>query len=233
MSNITADMNTNNMNTAAKSSKKVAKKDSVTVTVTATPAPAVAEKPAAKAVAKKAAAPKAEAEVVAAPVAAPEAQAVAAAAPAVKSVNEEIVSLTSELNSVKEALRKSFVALKAIEKRHAAEIKEAKKRRRPKKEVDGEAKPARASVFTTPVILKDTLCTLLSKPKGTSMTPAECTRAVRGYITEHGLKGEKHAIKYDSRLFEVLGLAKEESLTYKNIQKYLYRLYEKKPVATA
>jgi chromatin remodeling complex protein RSC6 len=230
MSNNTADMNT--MNSAKTSGKRVAKKtDTVTVTVAATPAAPAAAEVKAKAP-KKVAAPKAE---VAAPAvaAAPEAQAVTAAPAPVKSVSEEIAALTKELNDAKETLRKASVALKAIERKHGQEIKEARKRRKQKKEVDGEAKPARPSVFTTPVLLKDSLSTLLGKPKGTMMSPADVTRAVKVYINEHGLKGEKHAIHHDARMYEVLGVKAGETLTYKNIQKYLYQLYIKEAKPTA
>ncbi len=238
MNNITTDNNTNNMNTAAKTGPKraVAKKADVTVTVTATPAPAApAAEVKAKAAPKAKAAAKADAPVVAAPVAAaPEAQAVAAAAAPVKSVSEEIAALNSKINSARETLREAAVALKTIEKRHNQELKEAKKRRRVKKEVDGEVKAApKPSVFTTPVLLKNTLAVFLGKPVGTMMSPADVTRAVKVYIDEHKLKGEKHEIHPDTRMCEVLGLKAGETLTYKNIQKYLYQLYEKKQAASA
>jgi hypothetical protein len=237
MNNITPDNNTNNMNTAAKTAPKraVAKKADVTVTVTATPVPvAPAAEVKAKAAPKKAVA-KAEAPVATAPVAAaPEAQAVAAAAAPVKSVSEEIAALNAKINVARETLREAAVALKTIEKRHNQELKEAKKRRRVKKEVDGEVKAApKPSVFTTPVTLKSTLAVFLGKPVGTMMSPADVTRAVKVYIDEHKLKGEKHEIHPDVRMCETLGLKAGETLTYKNIQKYLYQLYEKKQAATA
>ena len=238
MNNNTTDTNTNNMNTAAKTGptkRTVAKKADVTVTVT-TPAPAapVAEVKA-KAAPKKAVA-KAEAPVAATTspagivVAAPEAQAVAAAPAAVKSVSEEIAALNAKINVARETLREASVALKTIEKRHNQEIKEAKKRRRVKKEVDGEVKAApKPSVFTTPVTLKSTLAVFLGKPVGTMMSPADVTRAIKVYIDEHKLKGEKHEIHPDVRMCEVLGLKAGETLTYKNIQKYLYQQYIKEP----
>ena len=237
MNNITTDNNTNNMNSAKTATKRaVAKKADVTVTVTA-PAPvASATEVKAKAAPKAKAPAKAEAAPVAAApvVAAPEAQAVAAAPAAVKSVSEEIAALNKKINDARETLREAAVALKTIEKRHNQEIKEAKKRRRVKKEVDGEAKAApKPSVFTTPVLLKDTLASFLGKPKGHMMSPADVTRAVKVYIDEHKLKGEKHEIHPDARMCEVLGLKAGETLTYKNIQKYLYQLYEKKQAASA
>lgn len=229
MSAISSGINTNNMS-AKPAAKRVAKKSD------AAPAPAIAtvEVKVAAPVKAKAAVPKAKAAaapVVAAPVTvaapAPEAQAVAAAA-AVRSVTEEVADLSKQLNAVKESLRTALTALKTIEKRHGQELKEAKKRRRVKKEtVDGEVKPARPSVFTTPVLLKDGLASFLGKEKGTKMSPADVTRAVKIYIDEHKLKGEKHEIHPDARMCEVLGLKAGEILTYKNIQKYLYQQYIK------
>ena len=98
-----------------------------------------------------------------------------------------------------------------------------------------EVKPARPSVFTTPVLLKDGLATFLGKSKGPKMSPADVTKAVKIYIDEHKLKGEKHEIHPDARMCEVLGLKAGEILTYKNIQKYLYQQYikEAKPVVAA
>lgn len=215
------------MSTAApKAKRSVAKKNDVTVevAVAAAPAPKVAKAPKAKAV-------EAPAAVTAVPTPAPEASAPKAAAP-VTTVEEEVKRLTAEIDNMGNALKAARLALKAIEKRHAAELKEAKKRKRVKKEA-GENKEPRPSVFTTPVLLKDTLATFLGKPKGTMMSPADVTKAVKVYIDEHKLKGEKHEIKPDAKMCSVLGIGAGETLTYKNIQRYLYQLYVKKEKATA
>ena len=230
MNTNTSVTNTNNMSTTApKAKRSVAKKSDVTVEVKVeAPAPAVKAAKAPKAKAAETAA-----TVTAAPVqtAAPEASAVKVAAP-VTTVEEEVKRLTAEIDNMGNALKAARLALKAIEKRHAAELKEAKKRKRVKKEA-GENKEPRPSVFTTPVLLKDTLAVFLSKPKGTMMSPADVTKAVKVYIDEHKLKGDKHEIRPDARMCEVLGIKAGETLTYKNIQKYLYQQYikEAKPVA--
>ena len=236
MNSNTSGTNTNNMSAKPTAAKRVAKKSDaapvatveVKVAAAAAPAKKAAAPKAAKAVVAVAAAP-----VVAAAAAAPVAQAVAAPV-AVRSVTEEIADLTKELNDVKESLRKSLTALKTIEKRHGQELKEAKKRRKQKKEtVDGEVKPARPSVFTTPILLKDSLAVFLGKSKGTRMSPADVTRAVKVYIDEHKLKGDKHEIRPDVRMCEVLSIKAGETLTYKNIQKYLYQQYVREPKVVA
>jgi hypothetical protein len=213
--------------------KRVAKKSDAApaATIATVEVKVAATAPAKKVAATKAA--KVEAVVAAAPVAAA-AVPVASAPVAVRSVTEEIADLTKELNDVKESLRKSLTALKTIEKRHGQELKEARKRRKAKKEtVDGEVKPARPSVFTTPILLKDSLAVFLGKTKGTKMSPADVTRAIKVYIDEHKLKGDKHEIRPDVRMCEVLGIKAGETLTYKNIQKYLYQQYVREPKVVA
>jgi chromatin remodeling complex protein RSC6 len=88
------------------------------------------------------------------------------------------------------------------------------------------------------VTLKDELCSFLGKSKGTQMTPADVTRAFSAYVDSHKLKdAEKgHTIHPDAAMRKVLGVKEGETLTYRNIQSYLYKLYvlpEKKKVATA
>ncbi len=189
----------------------------------AAPAPTPAAAPAASKKAAKAAAAT-PAPVVDVPVAS---AAVEAAAPVpVASVAEQVASYIKELTSIRDAASKTIAGLRRLERQHAREVKEAKRRRRVKKE-EGETKEARPSVFTTPVLLKDTLATFLGKEKGTKMSPAEVTKAVKVYIDTHGLKGEKHNINPDDAMRSVLGLAKGETLSYRSIQSYLYKLYIK------
>jgi len=206
--------------TTKTAAKTVAKKTEVAAAV-----PAVTPAAAPKKAAKAAAAPVA----VASPAAVPAASApVEAAAPApVVSVAEQIQTMVKELSSIRDASSKTIAALRKLEKQHSREVKEAKRRRRVKKD-DGEAKEARhPSVFTTPYLLKDTLATFLGKEKGTKMTPAEVTKAFKVYIDTHGLKGEKHAINPDTAMRSVLGLKADEVLSYRSIQSYLYKLYIK------
>ena len=93
-------------------------------------------------------------------------------------------------------------------------------------------------MVTTPVTLKDELCSFLGKATGSQMTPADVTRAFSAYVDSHKLKdAEKgHTIHPDAAMRKVLGVKEDETLTYRNIQSFLYKLYllpEKKKVATA
>jgi hypothetical protein len=221
--------------------KKVTKKsDAPVAEVAAVAAPAVAEK------SKKAAAPKAAAApvaAVAAPVAAaPVASTVTeAAAPAdVKTVDQEISALITTFQSQRDQAVSAIKTLQRLQKRVAKEVKEAGRRRRRAKKEDenGVPKEKRPTIFTTPVTLKDELCTFLGKAKGSQMTPADVTRAFSAYVDSNKLKdAEKgHTIHPDAAMRKVLNVKDGEVLTYRNVQSYLYKLYvlpEKKKAPSA
>jgi chromatin remodeling complex protein RSC6 len=224
-------------NTSATSvAKKVTKKSDAAAPVAAAPvaaAPAVAEKVAPKKAAK-AAAPVVEA--VAAPVAAP----VAAAAEVVeqKTVEQEIAALISVHQNLRDQSVAAIKTLQKLQKRVAREVKEAGRRRRRAKKEDenGAPKEKRPTIFTTPVTLKDELCVFLGKAKGSQMTPADVTRAFSAYVDSHKLKDadKGHTIHPDAAMRKVLGLKENEEVSYRNVQKYLYKLYvlpEKKAVS--
>jgi len=235
MSNTSTGINTmSKPSTAQPAAKKVTKKsDSVAAPfAAAAAAPVAAAAPAAK---------KAKPSV-AAPAAAPVAAAVAEAAAPVesKSVEQEIAALVTLHQNLRDQAVSAIKTLQRLQKRVAKEVKEAgRRRRRSKKESeDGAVKEKRPTIFTTPVTLKDELCSFLGKAKGSQMTPADVTRAFSAYVDSHKLKdAEKgHTIHPDAAMRKVLGVKDDETLTYRNIQSFLYKLYllpEKKKVATA
>jgi chromatin remodeling complex protein RSC6 len=214
--------------------------------VVAAPAPVVAAPAKKEKVAKKAAdaAPATAAAVVAAtvaPVEPPAASAVAGAtanAEPVTTVSQDIEALTTQLQSVRDAAISGLKALSKLSKRVAREVKEAGRRRRRNKAapVEGAAPVAkRPTIFTTPVTLRDSLCAFLGKPKGSQMTPADVTKAFSTYVESHKLKdAEKgHTIHPDAAMRNVLGVKEGEPLTYRNIQTYLYKLYDLPKRATS
>jgi chromatin remodeling complex protein RSC6 len=223
------------MNKSSTSTKRVSKKSD------ATAAPAVAAPVAAAPVVEKAT-KKSKPAVAPAPVAAaPVVSAVAeVAAVEVRTVEQEIASLIASHQKIRDEAVSNIKTLQRLQKRVAKEVKEAgRRRRRSKKEgEDGAPKEKRPTIFTTPVTLKDELCGFLGKSKGTQMTPADVTRAFSAYVDSHKLKdAEKgHTIHPDAAMRKVLGVKEGETLTYRNIQSYLYKLYvlpEKKKATTA
>jgi chromatin remodeling complex protein RSC6 len=217
--------------TTSTAAKRVSKKTEAPVATTPTaPAPApVAEKATKKT--KPAVAP--EAPVTATPV--------ADVAPVeTKTVEQEITSMIASHQKIRDEAVANIKTLQRLQKRVAKEVKEASKRRRRAKREgeDGTPKEKRPTIFTTPVTLKDELCGFLGKSKGSQMTPADVTRAFSAYVDSHKLKdAEKgHTIHPDAAMRKVLGVKEGETLTYRNIQSYLYKLYvlpEKKKSVTA
>jgi chromatin remodeling complex protein RSC6 len=228
--------NTTGTNTMSKSVNNNAKRVSKKSDAPAAPVAAAAAAPAAEKASKK------SKPVAAAPAAAPVAAPVTAEAAPVeqKTVEQEIAALIATHQKIRDESVSAIKTLQRLQKRVAKEVKEAaRRRRRSKKEgEDGAPKEKRPTIFTTPVTLKDELCSFLGKAKGSQMTPADVTRAFSAYVDSHKLKdAEKgHTIHPDAAMRKVLGVKDGEALTYRNIQSYLYKLYvlpEKKKVATA
>ena len=236
---------TSTMNKSTPVAKRVSKKSdvpAVSAQLAAVPAPVAAAAPVVEKAAKKskpAVAPSASAST--APVAAaPVVSAVAEAAVVVeaKTVEQEIAALVISHQKIRDEAVTNIKTLQRLQKRVAKEVKEAgRRRRRSKKEgEDGVPKEKRPTIFTTPVTLKSELCTFLGKTQGSQMTPADVTRAFSAYVDSHKLKdAEKgHTIHPDVAMRKVLGVKEGETLTYRNIQSYLYKLYvlpeKKKPV---
>lgn len=199
----------------AKSSKAAAASTAVAATVVAAPAP-VTEAPAASAIA------------------------IAASTEPITTIAQDIESLTAQLQNARDIAVSGLKALGKLSKRVARDIKEAGRRRRRNRVVaEPGAAPAvkRPTIFTTPVTLKPELATFLGKPVGSQMTPADVTRAFSAYVDSHKLKdAEKgHTIHPDAAMVRVLGVKDGETLTYRNIQTYLYQLYDlpKKAAAAA
>jgi chromatin remodeling complex protein RSC6 len=224
-------MSKNTTATASTAAKKVTKKSDAAAPVAAVAAPVapiapvVAEKAPKKTVAKAAAA--VAAPVAAAPVAAP-VESSEAAQVEQKSVEQEISALIAVHQQLRDQSVAAIKTLQKLQKRVAKEVKEAgRRRRRVKKEEDGSNAVKRPTIFTTPVTLKDELCAFLGKPKGSQMTPADVTRAFSAYVETHKLKdAEKgHNIHPDAAMRKVLNIKEDEKITYRNVQRYLYKLY--------
>jgi len=236
MSKNTSSASTSAAAVAAPAAKRVTKKSDAAAPAAAAAAAAPAAPAAPAAASKKESKAAAAAPAVAA---APAAAVAAAPAPVASSaevvVEAEVRSVEQEINDlvkVHQQLRDQAVAaiknLQKLQKRVAKEIKEAgRRRRRVKKEEDGQVKEKRPTIFTTPVTLKDELCVFLGKSKGTQMTPADVTRAFSAYVDQHKLKdaNKGHTIHPDAAMRKVLGIKEGEQVSYRNVQTHLYKLY--------
>ncbi len=226
-------------NTEATKKPRAVKKTETAPAAAAAPVVAAAT-PAAPAAEKKPRATKAKATEAAAPVAAVAAQpgslveaspvspSTADAAPAT-TVNDDIRSALETVTRLRDEASKMIAGLRKLDKRVSKEIKEARKRKRTKREVDP-TKPKRPNVFQEPQNISADLCKFFGKATGSQMSRAEVTSGVSAYVKKNGLQN-KHEIKPDANLKGLLGVSDADTLTYFNIQKYLNKHYIKNVVA--
>ena len=153
----------------------------------------------------------------------------ASATSADASLADEVKTLRDQLTSVRDAASAALAALKRVEKRASADVKEAKKsKRKPRVDENGERKP---SNFEIPVAISDELSTFLGGPKNNKMARKDVTTSLNKYINAHNLRN-KHAITPDAPLRKLLKLAEGESTDIFKLQKLLKPHYPK-PAAKA
>ena len=227
---------------AAKTSKKVAKKDAVVdAPVVAAPvvaAPVVAAPVAAETTPAKRATKRAtKTETVVAP--APEVvtsspvETVTAPSAPVTTLDDDLKAVSTNLNGLRETTSTLLSQIKKLEKRVHREMKEARKRRRRVRVDENGNEVARPPcAFEIPNVVSQELLTFLGRPSGTQMSRSEVTKAVNEYLKTHSLK-HKHEIKPDVPLRKLLAIGEGEPLTYFNLQKYLNRHYVKNTPAVA
>ncbi len=240
----TASTSTSAAAAASKGAKRVAKKPGAAAAAepAAAAAPVAIEEPVA-------ATPIAAATPVAVADAIPEASEAGAGATATQkkttSVEEEIAAAMKQLTAIRDGAMEALAVFKRLAKAHTREVKDARKRKRAKKEETegGGATAAHAAddrpcIFTTPVVIADSLCALLGKSNGSKMMPTEVTRAINTYVDENGLKAEeKNMVRPNEDMIAALGIPASDlangTLPRRMLQKYLYKLYTKDATATA
>ena len=209
--------------------KTTATKTTKTETPAAAPAPAAAASASAASAAPAVKAKKVVAKADAVPAAAPVAVAApAAAAPAAADAAAEVDSSLMEqsgeflvklqqLGALINALKTEY---RTLEKKWTRDLKVAQKQSSKRKRKAGARAP---SGFVKPTRISDELATFLAKPAGTEMARTEVTRDINKYIREHNLqdKANGRQINPDSKLAGLLKVAKNDVLTYFNLQRYM------------
>ena len=232
------------MSTAeTKKSAKSAKKEAVVAPVAASPAAAPAPAPA-KAKKAKAVAAKTEVTVpVVAPViAAPAESAVPAtggASPTLLEVVERLREIRARVSAdLKTAIGDAINAAKTA----AREVKDARRKRRVKKDVADMTPEEKAAhelrrsknAFLKPRALSAELCTFMSLPAGSQRSQTEVTKFVSTYVKSHNCfdPANKRRIIPDGVLSRLLKVTDKDTVTYLNLQSYL-KAHFPKPVTTA
>jgi chromatin remodeling complex protein RSC6 len=207
---------------APKTAKRVAKKTEEVATPVAasTPVAAPVEKKSKKAAAPAAVVPAAAPAVVPAAVPAVVPTAAVEVAEEVR-LETEVKALTTRLLAMREVVSELVSEAKRLEKKATKLQKVADKKRRRKAPVEGEeGKPARVSIFQQPTNISAALCAFMGRPAGSQESRSNVTKFITTYVRENNLK-DKHDIKADAKLLTLLGLKKEDTLTYFTLQRYL------------
>jgi len=233
------------MSSPAETTKKIVKKTKAAAPEVAVAAPAVAA-PAPVKKATKAVAAKTEVTVPVVPVAAP--APVVEAAPAVEAsaapTTLEIVERIRDLRTRLSAELKTIIAdTLSAAKSSAREVKDARRRKRVKKDVadmTAEEKAAHElrrskNAFLKPRDLSAELCAFMGLPTGSQRSQTDVTKFVSSYVKSHGCfdPANKRRIVPDGALARLLKATDaEKPITYLNLQSYL-KVHFPKPATTA
>lgn len=115
---------------------------------------------------------------------------------------------------------------KTLEKAMAREMKAAAKASSKKRRNNGNRKP---SGFVKPTRISDELANFLGKEIGSEMARTEVSKEINAYIQSHKLqdKANGRIIHPDAKLTKLLKVAKEDELTYFNLQRYMKHHFQK------
>jgi len=115
---------------------------------------------------------------------------------------------------------------KTLEKAMAREMKIAAKASSKKRRNNGNRKP---SGFVKPARISDELAIFLGKEIGSEMARTEVSKEINTYIQSHKLQDKKNGriIHPDAKLTKLLKVAKEDELTYFNLQRYMKHHFQK------
>jgi chromatin remodeling complex protein RSC6 len=219
---------------APKTAKKVVAKKAAAPApaAAAAPAPAPATEPKAAKAPRKTAA---KTEVVVPTVAAPEvaplpaSPATEAAAPAsISGVVERLRDVRTRLaNELKEIIADTLLAAKTA----AREVKDAKRKRRVKKDVADMTPEEKAAwelrrsknAFLKPRALSADLCSFMKLPAGSQRSQTEVTKFVSNYVKENSCfdPSNKRRIIPDGVLSRLLKVKDTDTVTYLNLQSFL------------
>ena len=232
---------------AAKESKKSTKKAAVApaVAAPAAAAPAAAAPVKEKAPTKEKSAVPAKTEVTvpvvaaaAAPAAAEAAAPASGAAPTLLEVVERIREIRARVSAdLKTAITDALNAAKTA----AREVKDARRKRRVKKDVADMTPEEKAAhelrrsknAFLKPRALSAELCTFMSLPAGSQRSQTEVTKFVSTYVKSNNCfdPSNKRRIIPDGVLSRLLKVTDKDTVTYLNLQSYLKAHFPKAPVA--
>lgn len=141
-----------------------------------------------------------------------------------------IVELTTEFNAKLQQLGSMLNTIKsdyrALEKKWQKELKVSQKLSSRRNRKSGNRAP---SGFVKPTRISDELASFLGKESGTEMARTSVTRDINTYIRANNLQDKENGRKInpDEKLTVLLKLAKDDVLTYFNLQRYMSQHFAK------
>jgi chromatin remodeling complex protein RSC6 len=150
------------------------------------------------------------------------------AAPTLTQVVEHLREVQSRLASeLKSIIRDTLVAAKSA----AREVKDARRKRRVRKDVSEMTEEERAAhelrrsknAFLKPRALSADLCTFMGLPAGSQRSQTDVTKFVSNYVKTHNCfdPANKRRIIPDGVLSRLLKVTDKDTVTYLNLQSYL------------
>ena len=149
-------------------------------------------------------------------------------------VNQDVVEVDEILqlySSMQEKVQNIQSMVKELSKDmvHFEKLHNKERKRKVKRTPNPNRKP---SGFAKPSLISDDLCKFMSKPpvpSGSLLARTEVTKFITGYIKDHNLQDPsfKRRILPDNKLKKLLGVKKNDELTYFNLQKYMKHHFPK------
>lgn len=126
----------------------------------------------------------------------------------------------SELRALEASLISNFKKLQKATMRH---LKELSKKNKKRKLTESQKKARAPSGFAKPTVISPELCKFLGMKSGTEMARTEVTKHLTTYIKNNSLQDQENKRKIipDEKLRKLLGVTKNDEVTYFNLQKYM------------
>lgn len=140
-------------------------------------------------------------------------------------ITENFTNLLQTITQFKTTITSLNQQLRTLEKNTKKQFR-LMEREIQKRAPKGKRKP---SGFAKPTIISDELCEFLNKPSGTELARTEVTQHLISYIKRHKLQksDNKRHIQPDNKLSNLLGLQKDDTLTFFNIQGFMNKHFQK------
>jgi chromatin remodeling complex protein RSC6 len=151
-----------------------------------------------------------------------------------ESLSEESNNIFTQFDTIIDSLSHFRIQVNTIQQQIRKLEKNIKKEMKGlKKSATKNKKTKKPSGFANPTKVTKELCEFMNKQEGTEIARTEVTRALISYIKTNNLqnKSNKKIILPDEKLQFLLGINKEQELTYFNLQKYMNKHFISEPVS--